>query len=530
MALPSCLPSLQKPSPRVSSAFLRRPLLVASTKGKPGAATSRRRWRRGTGSVAAGPMSAEEVLLRPEEEEVKEEYDWREEWYPLYLTAEVPEDAPLAHTVFDEKIVLFRDGNGVIRCFQDRCPHRLAKLSEGQLVDGRLECLYHGWQFGDDGKCLKIPQLPDGARIPRSACVRTYETRDSQGVVWVWMSDKNPPDENKLPWFEHYARPGFQDVSTIHELPYDHSILLENFMDPAHVPISHDRTDFYSKREDAQALLFEVTKRSGRGFAGSWSKSKPPALTNLLRFEAPCILQNSNEYIDKDGTKQYVSALFLCRPTGQGKSMVIIRFGSTLRSPIVRLLPTWFFHQNICKVLEQDMGFLSSQNEILWKEKAPTGRLYINLKSCDTWVAEYRRWKDKVGHGMPYFFGHNSCSLAEDPAVVEHAPAGLTAGISSSMPAKGATGDIHAPNPINRYFRHIIHCKECRSAVKSFQVWRNTFVFMAFTSISMAILASRRQWKAFFLVSAAFCMAGAHACSSALSLIKTNFIRGHRRL
>lgn len=69
-------------------------------------------------------MSTEEVLLRPEEEEVKEEYDWREEWYPLYLTAEVPEDAPLAHTVFDEKIVLFRDGNGVIRCFQDRCPHR----------------------------------------------------------------------------------------------------------------------------------------------------------------------------------------------------------------------------------------------------------------------------------------------------------------------------------------------------------------------------------------------------------------------
>ncbi|RWW27238.1 hypothetical protein GW17_00008338 [Ensete ventricosum] len=500
MALPSCLPSLQKLSPRVSSAFLRQPLLVASTKEKPGAAASRRRWQPRTGSVAAGPMSAEEVLLRPEEEEMKEEYDWREEWYPLYLTAEVPEDAPLALTVFDEKIVLFRDGNGVIRCFQDRCPHR-------------YDCY-----------------LPDGARIPRSACVRTYETSNSQGVVWVWMSDKNPPDETKLPWFEHYARPGFKDVSTIHELPYDHSILLENFMDPAHVPISHDRTDFYSKREDAQALLFEVTERSCRGFAGSWSKSKPPALTNLLRFEAPCVLQNSNEYIDKDGTKQYVSALFLCRPTGQGKSMVIIRFGSTLRSPFVRLLPTWFFHQNICKVLEQDMGFLSSQNEILWKEKVPTGRLYINLKSCDTWVAEYRRWKDKVGHGMPYFFGHNSFSLAEDPAVVEHAPAGLTAGISSSMPAKGATGDIHAPNPINRYFRHIVHCKECRSAVKSFQIWRNAFVFMAFTSISMAILASRRQWKAFYLVSAAFCMAGAHACSSALSLIKTNFIRGHRRL
>lgn len=36
---------------------------------------------------------------------------------------------------------------------------RLAKLSEGQLVDGRLECLYHGWQFEGEGKCVKIPQV-----------------------------------------------------------------------------------------------------------------------------------------------------------------------------------------------------------------------------------------------------------------------------------------------------------------------------------------------------------------------------------
>jgi len=36
---------------------------------------------------------------------------------------------------------------------------RLAKLSEGQIVDGRLECLYHGWQFDGEGKCVKIPQV-----------------------------------------------------------------------------------------------------------------------------------------------------------------------------------------------------------------------------------------------------------------------------------------------------------------------------------------------------------------------------------
>uniref|UniRef100_A0A803MA25 Uncharacterized protein n=1 Tax=Chenopodium quinoa TaxID=63459 RepID=A0A803MA25_CHEQI len=88
-------------------------------------------------------------------------------------------------------------------------------------------------------------------------------------------------------------RPGFQDVSTTHELPYDHSILLKNLMDPAHIPISHDRTDWTAKRENAKPLPFEVTERTERGFAGWWGKESENSLLNFLRFEATCVLSNS---------------------------------------------------------------------------------------------------------------------------------------------------------------------------------------------------------------------------------------------
>lgn len=442
----------------------------------------------------------------------------------------MPDDAPLGLTVYHKQIVLYRDSGGVLRCHEDRCPHRLAKLSEGQLIDGRLECLYHGWQFEGEGKCVKIPQLPEGARIPRSACLKTYEVRDSQGVVWVWMSEKNPPDADKLPWFEHYARPGFQDRSTMHELPYDHSILLENLMDPAHVPISHDRTDWTAKREDAQPLIMKVTERSSRGFAGQWGRSKNPALMNFLRFQAPCVLSNNLEFVDKKGVKQYFSALFLCCPAGQGKSMLVVRFGASTSSFVASLFPNWYFHQNAGKVFEQDMGFLSSQNEVLMKEKVPTKELYLNLRSSDTWVAEYRKWMDKVGHGMPYYFGHSTLSLPKEPPVVEQAPAGLAAGISASFPAKGGLGTPHAPNPVNRYFRHVVHCKGCRTVVKAFQGWKNALLFLALAAAASAVLAATRQWKVLLLASATLLLAGSYACSSAVSLITTNFIRTHRRL
>uniref|UniRef100_A0A803NGB3 Rieske domain-containing protein n=1 Tax=Cannabis sativa TaxID=3483 RepID=A0A803NGB3_CANSA len=490
-----------------------------------------------TPSVVEEEEEGNNVLLSSTREEERREsrilvdYDWTEEWYPLYLTKDVPDDAPLGLTVYHKQLVLYRDGSGELRCYEDRCPHRLAKLSEGQLIDGRLECLYHGWQFEGEGQCVKIPQLPANAKIPKAACLKPYEIRDSQGVIWVWMSQKTPPNLNKIPWFENFARPGFTDISTIHELPYDHSILLENLMDPAHVPISHDRTDWTAKREDAQPLSFEVTERTDRGFAGWWGRARDNSSPNFLRFEAPCVLQNNREIVDeKTGVTNYFTGLFLCRPSGQGKSMLIVRFGNTRGSPLIKLFPKWYFHQNACKVFEQDMGFLSSQNEILMKEKVPTKELYLNLKSSDTWVVEYRKWMDKVGHGMPYHFGHGTIWLPQEPAVVEHAPAGLVAGISASSPAKGGIGTMHAPNFSNRYFRHVIHCKGCRTVVKAFEAWKKGLSAVAVALTALAILVSGRQWKTILLVSAALCSGGAYACSKAIAMNTTNFIRTHRRL
>ncbi|KAL9338674.1 hypothetical protein Peur_067689 [Populus x canadensis] len=60
-----------------------------------------------------------------------------------------------------------------------------------------------------------------------------------------------------------------------------------------------------------------------------------------------------------------------------------------------------------------------------------TKKLYLSILSSDTWVAEYRKWMDRIRHGMPYHFGHNTISLPELHVAVVHAPAGLIAGASA---------------------------------------------------------------------------------------------------
>ncbi|XP_044464032.1 protein TIC 55, chloroplastic-like [Mangifera indica] len=80
-----------------------------------------------------------QALLGPSMEDEKggerlvADYDWTEEWYPLYLTEDVPDDAPLGLTVFDKQIVLYKDGHGELHCCQDRCPHRY-NFSSGNVL------------------------------------------------------------------------------------------------------------------------------------------------------------------------------------------------------------------------------------------------------------------------------------------------------------------------------------------------------------------------------------------------------------
>ena len=113
----------------------------------------------------------------------------------------------------------------------DRCSHRAAKLSDGQIIDGKIECLYHGWQFGTDGKCLHIPQLSTGAKIPTKACVRSHIVVERQGIVWVWPGEPEAADLERIPTIAALDKPGVVHTDFMLDLPYDQTYLVENLLD-----------------------------------------------------------------------------------------------------------------------------------------------------------------------------------------------------------------------------------------------------------------------------------------------------------
>ena len=77
------------------------------------------------------------------------------------------------------RIVLARTEDGY-RAFQDRCTHKGGPLSDGVLMCGRVQCLWHGSQFD-----VATGQVKAG---PAEQAIRTYPIEDRDGFVYLTVS------------------------------------------------------------------------------------------------------------------------------------------------------------------------------------------------------------------------------------------------------------------------------------------------------------------------------------------------------
>ena len=120
-------------------------------------------------------------------------------WYPVALASEVG-DQPGAVNLLGRRWVLVRLGDG-LAAFPDKCPHRLYPLSAGCVVDGRLRCGYHAWEFGPDGTCVHIPSLTEGTPItPRAHLDRPFGLVERYGAVWMAPEEPRTPFVDFAEW------------------------------------------------------------------------------------------------------------------------------------------------------------------------------------------------------------------------------------------------------------------------------------------------------------------------------------------
>ena len=150
---------------------------------------------------------------------------------------------PVAIEVAGEKLVAWQNPKtSEWSVMRDECPHRLAPLSEGRVdpLSGCIECPYHGQQFNGAGTCTKIPQSDKVSISPRTSA-HAFPVHSTGDLLWAYMTlpggqGSNYPalPEEVLP-LSVLTTPLFLS----REVPYSFDFLIENFMDPAHIPFAH---------------------------------------------------------------------------------------------------------------------------------------------------------------------------------------------------------------------------------------------------------------------------------------------------
>ena len=125
-------------------------------------------------------------------------------WYPVATSSELGDD-PLGVLLLGTNWVLVRI-DGEVRAFLDECPHRLYPLSAGSVEGGVLRCGYHGWEYGGDGRCLRVPSMDGTTAISaRTTLVAPARVEERYGAVW--LAPEEPVTD--LPSFPEWTDPRF---------------------------------------------------------------------------------------------------------------------------------------------------------------------------------------------------------------------------------------------------------------------------------------------------------------------------------
>ncbi|AKF06284.1 aromatic ring-hydroxylating oxygenase subunit alpha [Sandaracinus amylolyticus] len=167
----------------------------------------------------------------------------RDHWYVAARSDEVTTKKPHGSVILEEPLVLFRTSKGRVVALEDRCAHRNAKLSEGDVFDDRLGCPYHGWTYDCEGRLVNVPS--EGPRsLPVLECsVPRFHVLERYGLVWVWMGHGAPDGAPfVIPHFDAEGRSdeeGWGGYWMTTDFANGVTNLVENFMDVPHTVFVH---------------------------------------------------------------------------------------------------------------------------------------------------------------------------------------------------------------------------------------------------------------------------------------------------
>ena len=130
-------------------------------------------------------------------------------WMPVLLSEELPEadGPPKKIVVMGEELLAFRDTRGVVGVIDQYCPHRGANLWLGRNEECGIRCVYHGWKFDTDGRCVDMPTSYPDLNAKDLIRIKSYPVREWGDMIWAYMGPADAGARIARRWKWRWCRP-----------------------------------------------------------------------------------------------------------------------------------------------------------------------------------------------------------------------------------------------------------------------------------------------------------------------------------
>ena len=289
-------------------------------------------------------------------------------WYIACLTEELGRERPLARTIYDTPLVLFRNESGQPSCFPDRCLHRHAQLSKGSVCKGTLACPYHGWVYAGDGRVVEVPSHgPTNLYSSYAYSIKSFLTVEQDGCIWVWMGEGIPAQAVPPFRLPHYNDPSWSQYFMITDFENEVLNLVENFMDVPHTVLVH--SGWFRRRSlrhvpitvevgDGTVLVTYHQLQDRIGFCSRILNPAKEGMVHTDRFIFPNITRVDYGF----GSSSGFIIVSQCTPVSALTTRVYTRIlYRILNQNWLALGIRWFMQLYTRQVIDQDVRIMANQ-------------------------------------------------------------------------------------------------------------------------------------------------------------------------
>lgn len=145
----------------------------------------------------------------------------------------------LSAQVGEEPVLIVRGADQKLRALSNVCRHRAGPVAAGAGRRNALQCGYHGWTYGLDGRLLHCPDFEGVQQFAKEQhSLPEFRVDTWGGFVFVNLNSGCPPLEDtvhgvqQLPEYALMARKDWR-------LACNWKVYVDNYLEGYHIPIVH---------------------------------------------------------------------------------------------------------------------------------------------------------------------------------------------------------------------------------------------------------------------------------------------------